>query len=168
MKRIAIKILLAIPTLSLLLLGSCANASEYADDVSCAELMDRVEKQVPVDFGYETFGAEQIQFYFENTQAQDDACLRYSKKSEDINEIGIFHTPNEDARGEIETLIGHYLSRMKEEQSAFIASYAPKEIPKLEEAEYRSFGNYTVYVILDKDDAELVFETVEKELLRQE
>lgn len=159
-KSIVLSVLLAL----CLFLGACTKASAYADDVSCAELADRATDQIPVNFGYETFGGEHLRYYFENTELPDDVCLRYSAISEDINELGIFHVPDAAAREEVVRLTEEYLARLLSEDSAFIASYAPKELPKLEHAEVKVFGNYVVYAILDDDDRKLVFETVEKEL----
>ncbi|MBQ9783183.1 MAG: DUF4358 domain-containing protein [Clostridia bacterium] len=151
-----------------LLLLSCSKSTAYADDVPCAELADTVEDQLPVDFGYETFGGDHLRYYFSDTKVHDDVCLRYSARSEDINEFGIFHTPDEASRAEIKQLTEAYLEQLRSDQSAFIASYAPDELPKLERAEVRTFGNYTVYGILDDDDRELLFETVEKELKQKQ
>ncbi|MBE6546406.1 MAG: DUF4358 domain-containing protein [Ruminococcaceae bacterium] len=150
-------------TLSLLLCA-CTKAAAYADNVPCAELADTATDQIPVNFGYETYGGEHLRYYFEDTELPDDTCLRYSVLSEDINELGIFHAPDETVRAELVRLTEDYLDRLLEEQSAFIAGYAPKELTKLEHAEVRTFGNYVVYAILDDNDRELVFETVEKEL----
>ncbi len=166
MKRFFV-LTLSLMLMSLSLHGCSEKEPIYADDVSCSELMDTLEKQIPVPFGYETYSPEQIQFYFENTDDHDDACLRYSKQSENINEIGIFHAPDAQARKELEGVIDRYLDELRTDQSAFIGSYAPEELPKLEGAEQRSYGNYTVYVILEEADRELIFETVEKLLQRE-
>ncbi len=150
-----------------ILFGCSEKEPNYADNLSCAELMDTLEKQIPVPFGYETYTPDQVRYYFESTEAHDDVCLRYSKQSENINELGIFHTSDRESRQALEAVIDRYLEGMQEDQGAFVASYAPEELPKLEQATYRSFGNYTVYVILDEKDQELVFETVEKLLTRE-
>jgi hypothetical protein len=88
--------------LSLLFLGSCSKGNTYADGIPCAELLKTAEQQIPVPFGYESFGAEQIGFYFGDPKSHDDGAIQHSKKSEDINEIGIFHAPDEQSRKEIE------------------------------------------------------------------
>ena len=163
MKRFLIFLLVIVT-----LLSSCGKKNkEYADDVPCAEIADTVEEQIPVDFGYETFGGEHLRYYFEDTKLHDDACLRYTVRSEDIGEFGIFHTPDEESREEIEELCEEYLEDLREEKTAFIESYAPEEVPKLERAEVRSFGNYVAYAILSDDDRKLFFETVEKKLTKQ-
>ena len=148
----------------LLSLVSCKKEQSFSDDVPAAELMDAVVEQIPVNFGYETFGGEHLRYYFEDTKLPDDVCLRYSVLSEDINEIGIFHTTSPQAQEEIKDLSEEYLEELLEDQRAFIASYAPEELPKLERAEVRTFGNYTVFAIADDRDRELIFETVEKKL----
>ena len=158
-RAIALSLLLA------LMLCACkAKEKTYTDDLSCAELMDTVEEQIPTDFGYESYGGEHLRYYFEDTKRHDDVCLRYTARSEDIGEVGIFHTPDEASRAEIERLCKNYLATLREEKTAFIESYAPEEVPKLNSAEVRSFGNYTVYAILSDADRALVFDTVEKQL----
>lgn len=150
------------------LLSACAKKEPtYANDIPCSELADTVEEQIPVDFGYDTYGGEHLRYYFEDTKRHDDACLRYTVRSEDIGEFGIFHAPDAESRDEIEDLCEEYLEDLREEKTAFIASYAPEEVPKLERAEVRSFGNYVVYAILSDSDRALLFDTVEKALTKQ-
>ena len=151
------------------LLSSCSKKSlDYADDVPCAEIMDIAERQLPVDFGYETFGSEHLSLYFEGARTADDHCLRYSALSEDINEFGIFHTPDGKSIKETEEMCEEYLEDLWEEKQAFIASYAPEELPKLKDAEVRTFGRYTVYAILDQDDRALLFDTVKKSVEKKD
>ncbi len=142
---------------------SCSKAP-LADNVPCAELMDSAEDQIPVNFGYETYGSEHLRYYFEDTKLPDDVCLRYSVLSEDINEFGIFHAPSAEARDELKKLTETYLQSLRTDQRAFIESYAPEELPKLDRSEVKVMGNYVVYAILSDDERELVFETVEKKL----
>ena len=170
MKRMKpiLALLICASLIATLFLPSCAKKDSYADDVPCAELADAVEDQIPVDFGYETLGGDHLRYYFSDTKRHDDVCLRYSVRSENINEFGIFHTPDEESRQEIQRLTETYLEQLRDDQSAFIASYAPEELPKLERAELRTFGNYTVYGILDDGDRELLFETVERKLTQRQ
>ena len=147
-------------------LVSCSQRKSYANDVPCAELMDAVEDQIPVDFGYETFSGDHLRYYFEDTRLPDDHCLRYSARSEDINEFGIFHAPDDTSREELKRLTEEYLQTLRRDQLAFIASYAPEELPKLKRAEVKVFGNYVAYAILSDEDRALAFETVEKKLIK--
>ena len=145
-------------------LASCVHQRVYANDLPCSELMDAAEDQIPVDFGYDTFSGDHLRYYFADTKLPDDSCLRYSTRSEDINEFGIFHVHDDTAREELKKLTEEYLETMKNDQHAFIASYAPEELPKLERAEVRVFGNYVAYAILSDEDRALFFDTVEKKL----
>ena len=78
--------------LLLSLLSACQSRPTYADDIPCSDLMDAVEEKISVPYGYKTFSADHLRYYFEDTKLPDDVCLRYSALSEDLNEIGIFHT----------------------------------------------------------------------------
>ena len=151
--------------LTLCLFSSCQERQSYRDDLRCETLMDAAIDQAPTDFGYDTFESEHLRYYFDEDEEADDACLRYSIAAENINEIGIFHASNETAAREIYEDCEEYLEELREEKSAFIASYAPEELSKLEEAEVRRFGNYTVYAILSSEERALVFETIEQALL---
>ncbi len=165
MKPFVKRTILLCLTFLMLFVASCAEKKEkYVDNIPCEELMKSVETMIPTDLGYTSFGTEQILYYFENTKAYDDVCLRYSTRSENINEIGIFHSSDEASRKELEDTIKGYLGEMWEEQREFIASYAPEELPKLEYAEIQSFGNYTVYAILSEADKDAVFEVIKEHL----
>ena len=148
----------------LILLASCAQSHSFSDGLSCKSLMDVAQGKIPDELGYTELGNEQILYYFDETDAYDDVCLRYSLQSGSINEIGIFHSPDEQRAKEIEEELRDYLEDMMEEQGAFLATYAPEELPKLEEAEIRRFGNYTVYAILSKDDKTAVFGALSEQL----
>ena len=53
--QIFLALAILILTFSLL---SCSKKGEYADDIPCSELMDAVEDQIPLNFGYETFDSD--------------------------------------------------------------------------------------------------------------
>ena len=156
-------LLLALSAL-LLVLPACAQRERYRNDLPCTALMEEAERLIPSDLGYTELGSEQILYYFEGTNTYDDVCLRYSTRSENINEIGIFHSASEEEARRLREVIAGYLTNLWEEQEAFIASYAPEELPKLKQAEIRSFGCYTVSAILSKADKESVFRAIEERL----
>lgn len=151
-------------TALVLCLAACRQQKSYLNDRRCEELMDDAVDQIPVTFGYDTFESDHLRYCFDDWEEADDACLRYSIASENINEIGIFHSPTEEKAREIYEDCKEYLNDLREEKSTFIASYAAEELPKLERAEVRRFGNYTVYAILSDDDRTLVFDTIEQAL----
>ena len=149
---------------SFIFLFSCGKETSYADGIPCRELMTLAEEKAPSDLGYTDFGETQILYEFGDLFACDDFCLRYSTRSENINEIGILHTRSEEEAEAVEETIRSYLARMEEEQSAFIGSYAPEELPKLEKASIRRLGNYTVYMILSEEDQAAVLEALHQRL----
>jgi len=159
MKRFAILLLL-----TCLLCGCAQDAPRYADDLSCSALMEQAEETIPVEYGYATFGADHLALYFEDTSLPDDYCLRYSTLSEDVNEVGIFHVTDDAHREKMEELVEGYLEELREEKIAFVASYAPQEVPKLEDARVRSFGNYVVYAILRREEQTAFFQAIEQAL----
>ena len=148
-------------TLCCLLTACAKGAPTYADGIACSEILEEVQQAVPVEQGYETYGARHLTLYFEGYDDTDDFCLCYSAKTEDINEIGIFHTPVGKSVAETEEMCREYLEALWEEKQAFIAGYAPEELPKLKHAEVRSYGRYTVYAILDDADRARLFDAVE-------
>lgn len=158
------KIYAIFTVLCLLLCLTGCNRSDYKNDIPCSKILDSVEEQLPIDLGYKNFDGDHIKYYFRNTKADDDHALRYSVKSENIDEFGIFHAPDDKSKKELTKIAEEYLDELLKEKKAFIASYAPDELPKLENAEVKSFGNYVAYAILDQKGRELFFDTVEKSL----
>ena len=165
MKRFLSFFLFGAVVLFSLLLLSCGRGGDYADGIPCGELLEEAEEEVPVTFGYESLGREEIEFLFGGGLSADDVSLRYSKSSENINEIGIFHSPNEEAQKKTEEAVASYLAERLADEAAFLESYAPGELLKLKGARWRSFGSYTAYAVLEEKEAERFFEAVEKELL---
>ena len=157
MKKLTVVLLLLSILISLI---GCRQKGSYLDSVPCADLASNALEQIPLDLGYEAYDSEHVDYFFGN-QLYDDHALYYSVKSADINEVGIFHANDKKSAGELHDKISEYLKKELEENKAFIESYAPKEIKKLENAEVRSFGNYVVFVVLDEEDKALFFDTVE-------
>ena len=78
--------------------------------------------------------------------------------------MGVLHAPDRNSAKKLCALTEEYLKALYDDKRAFIESYAPNEIPKLEDAEARIYGNYVAYAILSDSDRELFFDTVEKTL----
>lgn len=146
------------------LLTSCSS-KEYRKDIGCLELCDLAIESFSDKKGYSEYSANFIEYEFgENAQNADDSAILYSEKVEDINEIGIFFADDEDDVRDIAKDCRKYLEDMKENKRAFISSYAPTELPKLDSAGVKICGNYVIYCILDKDTADIVYDEIEKRL----
>lgn len=144
----------------LLLCFSACSQKKYSDTLSCAELSGEIREN---DTEYGEYDEEYLKYFFADSKLQDDFCIAYSTDNNDITEIGIFHVPDEDSAKELTRVAEDYIEEMQSTQRAFIASYAPNEIKKLDSASVRRFGNYVIYSIAE--DNESVFNKIEKRLL---
>ena len=138
----------------------CNRKNGYSNHIPCSELMTVALEQIPVDLGYEAYDSEHVDYFF-GGELYNDFSVYYSVKSADINEVGIFHTKDEDSANKLREKIDEYLKKELEENKVFIESYAPKELEKLERAEVRALGNYVVFTVLDTEDKALFFDTLE-------
>ena len=130
----------------------CGCAKKYRDDIRCEQLAREMYDEVDSFGELSSYSEDDVQLLFGNTSLFDDFSVIYSTDANDINEIGVFHSPDERSAKELLTVVKGYINRMKETKSAFIASYAPREIPKLEGAEAKKYGNYVIYAILGEAD----------------
>ena len=161
MSRIKISFIVVI--IFSLLLSSC-NTKKYSDDVGCYELCERALISIDEREEFSDYGKEYIKYFFEDSELHDDFRIVYSTETDDIDELGIFHAPSADAAKEISDTVKNYISEMQNTQRAFIGSYAPEELPKLDRAEVRVFGNYVVYAIMEEDEKSDVFSEIEENL----
>ena len=145
-----------------LLLGLCGcGRKRYRDDVSCKAITDKITDTLTLPNGYASFGEEHMRFYFADLGGYADKSLVYSALSEDVNEIGVFRAEREEDVAALRLAAERYLDALCEEQRAFVASYAPKEVPKLDGASVRVFGHYVVYAVLTSNDQDAAFACVE-------
>ena len=145
-------------------LVSCSS-KEYRKDIGCSELGNIAVESFGDGEGYSEYSASFIEYEFgENARNADDSAIVYSERVEDINEIGIFFADDEDDVRDIAKDCRKYIEDMKENKRAFISSYAPSELPKLDAAGVKICGNYVIYCILDKDTADIVYDKIEERL----
>ena len=142
---------------------SCQKKTDYKDDIPCSEAITEAKKEVPTNSGYETMGQGRAEYAF-GASEYDDCALLVSVATENIDEIGIFHATSEKEAKELRAAVEKYLEDLLEEKGAFIASYAPLELEKLENAQVKSYGNYITYAILSKERQKLFFDAVEEYL----
>ena len=144
-----------------LLFGSCAK-KEYSTDYSCRELCEVAIKAIDDGQEYVEYGETYLKYEFDGeVMDAEDYCLIYSVKVEDVNEMGVFLAEDEDAARDIAEACLEYVEELREDKRAFISSYAPAELPKLDEARVMVYGRYVVYAVLDKDSSERAYESIE-------
>jgi len=161
MKKLSITTAACLLSLSAAL---CSCAARYADGISCAELGESMLNSIEEVEEYTEFEDTHKEYYFNNTEHYDDCSLLYSKDVRDIGEIGIFHAPDENSARAMEEACLKYLDELKTGTRAFIESYAPEELAKLDAAKVRRFGCYVVYTVLPSNEANSLFKTIEKTL----
>lgn len=150
--------------LCLICLTACSRNKSYANDIGCSQLYDGIADELDDGNQYFEFDSTHTQTYFPDTREYDDCYLVYSADVNDINEIGIFHAADEAYVAGILESCEAYIEDMQENSRAFISSYAPEELPKLDGAKVQRFGNYVVYLILPEHLSEEVLDDIEEML----
>ena len=150
--------------ISIFLLVSCSKSNPYRDDIPCTELSKVICDEAEVSGGYSSYDSEHIAFLFEDTSLFDECSVIYSTEVNDINEAGVFHCQNKDSAKMLTESVSKYITEMQTNERAFIESYAPRQMPKLENAEVHQYGNYVIYLIMNDEDKEDTIEEIEKML----
>jgi hypothetical protein len=148
----------------LFLFTACSSKVNYRDDIPCYDICEAFIQSQNSSDGYSYYTEEEISFFLELPDYVNDFSVVYSTDVNDINEIGVFHCADEKSAEEFFSVISAYLKEQQTTQRAFIESYAPREVPKLEGAETRQYGNYVVYTILSAEDKKAVWELTDKKL----
>ena len=99
---------------------------------------------------YSDYSADYLEYLLTDVSYCDDHSIIYSNEANDIDELGILHAESEEDAKILFDMLQSYVNNTKTEQRAFIASYAPSELPKLDSARVERIGNYLLYSIADK------------------
>ena len=158
MKKTVMALLLLLSSLT-----ACAR-QVYGNGLSCEELMQRAMGNDVQEMDFAAYGEDQIQYFFADTDLAIDYRLLYSVPSENIDEVGILKAADEKSAKELLRIAEAYLQEMQQEDAAFIASYAPEELPKLTNAQAVRFGSYVIYAILPEENRQAFLQAVEEAL----
>lgn len=146
----------------LVTLGGCGS-ERYVQDVRCARIADAMEDAIGDEYG--ELEAGYMEYYFRDADGYDDVCFRYSVDGEDIGELGVFCASDEESAEALLQLCRDYVDEIRRDSRAFVSSYAPYELEKLDGAEARRFGRYVIYAVLDAATAQRAFEEAERVLI---
>ena len=102
--------------------------------------------------------------YFKTPDYVRESTVCYAQDTGNINELGVFHVTEGKAEEFSALLREQYLDASLEKNRDWYDSYIPKETAKLRDAEVRTFGNYVVYAIFDRNERRSIFRTIEDEL----
>ena len=147
----------------ILLLSSCSK-QEYKNDIPCEDLLFSTDIIQNSELEYTNYDDDYLSFFVNDIPECEDRIIIYSLEVNNINEIGIFHPSNSNDVEKMKSVLNNYISDMRQNQKAFIASYAAKELSKLEEAEVRSIGEYVIYVIASQEERSILFSEIENKL----
>ena len=142
---------------------SCTEKKEYSDGIPCDSLLAIGADAAATASGYEAMSKSRSEYAFDSLTC-DEYAVFVSIATENIDEIGVFHASTPEASQKLRIDIEKYISDLLEEKGAFIASYAPAELEKLEKAQVRIYGNYVAYAILSRDGREAFFTSIENTL----
>lgn len=110
---------------------------------------------------YAKYEDSDIGYMLESVGSFTEQAVFYSKDSDDISEVGVIKFNSEKEAKTALSSLRAYLDEMRRQKSAFINNYLPDQQKKLEGADAQRFGAYLVYCVLEKRDAEMVFEAAE-------
>ena len=150
-------------TIFILSLCSCSGLS-YADGVKCHDIGKKIHTVLNDEAEYTELDSAGIRNALDLSDEYDDFYAVYSTDTSNIDEVAIFHAKSKDDAEDILEACREYIDDMQKNSRAFISSYAPNELPKLDEARARRFGNYVVYTVLDSQTANSVFEVIKESL----
>ena len=164
MKARKISTLIIFILLAALIFQSCSQ-KKFKDSLPCDELSTRLKSEIyPSDGDFEAYSREELAFLFPSSELYDDICVVYSSDSTDVCEIGVFHAPDEEAAKKLFEEAKLYIKNMQEQKSEFLRNYSPTELPKLNSAEARRFGNYVIFAIGEQNEKNDLFKQAEEML----
>lgn len=146
------------------LLTSCKKEPIYRNDVSCKLLAAEIYDEADLTEDFSEYNQEELSFLFKGTSLYDDCSVIYSTETVDISEIGVFHCPDSELAQRLYESISEYVTEQQTYQRAFISSYAPYELTKLDDAIARRYGSYVVYMILERSDQYDAWDKIEEML----
>lgn len=161
-KRIISFLLLVI--LSFGILVGCTKTESYKDDVACDFLVSELGKYI-AKFDEMSQGND-VYFKYKLMADQtkvDDWSIKLMSNGVELDEIVIIKAKTTDDTKSIEETIKDYLSRRNEEWTGL---YGQEDYPKLRDAEYKTFGKYTICLLLSESEKKTVFSKAKELLLK--
>ena len=144
------------------LLLSCAPTARYAAlpvDALSEVALDALDGE---EYLLDTVGITDD--YFSMPDYVESHAIFYCKRTECIDEIGLFHVESGHAEELAALLRTAYLSPAYEKNRDFYDSYIPKETPKLRDARVECYGDTVVYAILSPSEQTTLFAALKKAL----
>lgn len=146
---------------SLFLLTACQES--YREDLTPYELADYLETEL---------GKNSLRKMDDKTDFYGDLmmdasfALRLAEDGSNLDEFSVFSCQDEKEAKSLAKKLEVYLEERYEKDKEWYLSYIPKEVPKLQHAEVKTFGKYVVYAILSQEERNRVFDLLRQKLLQ--
>ena len=145
---------------SCVFLFSCAY-NRYSDTLSCSDLTSSLQREILGKDEYLEYSESDVKYIFDDSDLFDSCSIIYSSSGDDLGEIGVLHAENEEKAQQLLEEALEHIEDEKEDKINFLRNYLPEEMSKFENAEARKYGNYVVFVFLDKNERDTVFNEIE-------
>ena len=150
---------------SLLLLFSVScGKPEYTSELAAREVTGIIAQSLGDSQKYAEIEKDFLEYIVEDTSLCSDFSIIYSEETNDIDEFGVFFSPLEENTQKLYEQIKKYISERQSDERAFIGSYAPLELPKLDGAQVVCIGRYVMYAIADATTREKTISAVKDAL----
>ncbi|MBQ7173196.1 MAG: DUF4358 domain-containing protein [Clostridia bacterium] len=153
--------LLCLVAASLLVFAACKES--YRNDLTPYELADHLETEGVG--GLLRQMDDQVGFYGE-LQIDSPFALRLAEDGSNLDEFAVFSCENETQAKALAKRLNDYLKERYEKDRDWYLSYIPEELPKLQRAEVKTFGNYVAYAILSQNERNRAFDLLHQKLLQ--
>ena len=142
-----------------LLLCLCACGAKYRDDVPLSRITAVIDARMGADSLDEMTSGFVSGSMHLDPNSFGGYVVKINKKGVNIDEYGVFRTPENGKPSEVKDAIDGYL---KMRRDTWMKEYMPEEKPKLDKAEVKVYGNYILYVIADDEVRSNLYNDLEK------
>lgn len=152
-------------TALLSLLSACR--ADYRQDLAPTTIADYIESELSSGTAYRNLD-DKSSFYGGafDLESVDHFALRVAEDGSNLDEFGIFSCTDEEGAKALEKEIKNYLAFLYKTNREWYLSYIPEEVPKLQNAEVKTYGRYVAYAILSENDRNRLFDLIKQKLLQ--
>ncbi len=155
------KRLLVFQLLITLLLCSCAEKTNYVDDVSVKALSQKGIAALSVRREFTTAEKGYLDDWFTTPDYVRDSVISFATDANNHDQFGIYHVTEGNAKA-MSALLRAYLDDCYENYNSL---YNPEEMPKIRDAQVEIYGNYVVYAVFDEADRTALLTAIQNALM---
>ena len=144
-----------------LLLCSCAEKNNYADDVSVKAIAHKGIAALTNKAEFITAEPGYLDDWFTTPDYVSDSVIYFATDANNHDQFGIYHVTEGNAKA-MSALLRAYLDDCYEN---FNSLYNPEEMPKIRDAQVEIYGNYVVYAVFDEADRIALLSAIQNTLI---